>query len=92
VFVSIACPLAMRGFVSAGILSFAHTIGEFGVVLMVGGSIPGETRVVSIALYEYVETLRFDLAHTLALILVAFALVVLTCVYVFNRRAAVRVG
>ncbi len=92
VFVSVACPMALRGFVSAGILTFAHTIGEFGVVLMVGGSIPGETRVVSIALFEYVETLRFNLAHTLALILLVFSFVVLACVYTFNRRFAVRVA
>jgi molybdate transport system permease protein len=92
VFLTVACPMAVRGFVSAGILSFAHTIGEFGVVLMVGGSIPGETRVVSIALYEYVETLRFDQAHTLALILLVFSFVVLAAVYTFNRRFAMRVG
>ena len=92
VFLSVACPLAVRGFVSASILTFAHTVGEFGVVLMVGGSIPGETRVVSIALYEYVETLRFDAAHLVSLILLGFAFTVLAGVYVFNRRYAPRVA
>lgn len=91
-FFTVACPMAVRGFVSAGILAFAHTVGEFGVVLMVGGSIPGETKVVSIALYEYVETLRFDEAHLLALILLLFSFVVLAGVYIFNRRFSVRVN
>lgn len=90
-FFSIACPLALRGFLSAGILTFAHTVGEFGVVLMVGGSLPGETRVISIVLYEYVETLRFDEAHDLALLLVVFSFVVLSTVYLLNRRLRFRI-
>ena len=92
VFFSVACPLALRGFISACILTFAHTVGEFGVVLMVGGSLPGETRVISIVLYEYVETLRFADAHALALGLVVFSFVVLSTVYLLNRRLRVRMA
>lgn len=91
-FMTVACPLALRGFLSACILTFAHTVGEFGVVLMVGGSLPGETRVISIVLYEYVETLRFDEAHDLALLLVVFSFVVLSTVYLLNRQLRFRVA
>lgn len=91
-FMTVACPLALRGFLSACILTFAHTVGEFGVVLMVGGSLPGETRVISIVLYEYVETLRFDEAHDLALLLVIFSFVVLSTVYLLNRRLRFRIA
>ena len=91
-FFTVACPLALRGFLSACILTFAHTVGEFGVVLMVGGSLPGETRVISIVLYEYVETLRFEEAHDLALLLVVFSFVVLSTVYLLNRRLRFRVA
>jgi len=81
----IASPLAVRGYVSAIVLSFAHTLGEFGVVLMVGGSIPGSTKVVSIAVFEHVETLRYPEAHVLAAVLLVFSFVVLLAVYVLNR-------
>ncbi len=90
-FFTVAAPLSARGFLTAAVLSFAHTLGEFGVVLMVGGAIPGETRVVSIAIYEHVETLRYGEAHALSLILLAFSFVVLMVVYVFNRRHRVHV-
>ena len=90
-FFTVAAPLSARGFLTAAVLSFAHTLGEFGVVLMVGGNIAGETRVVSIVVYEYVETLRYGEAHALALILLAFSLLVLLFVYVFNQRFAVHV-
>ena len=91
-FRTVAVPLSARGFVTAAVLSFAHTLGEFGVVLMVGGAIPGETRVVSIAIYESVETLRYDEAHALALILLAFSFAVLLFVYMFNRQYRARVA
>lgn len=91
-FLNVAIPLSGRGFLTAGVLSFAHTIGEFGVVLMVGGNIPGETKVVSIAIYEYVETLRYGEAHILSAGLVAFSFLVLLFVYAFNRRYPVHVG
>lgn len=85
-FLSVAVPLSFRGFVSAAVLSFAHTLGEFGVVLMVGGNIPGETRVVSIAIFDHVETLNYGAAHRLSLILVAFAFLSLLAMFVINRR------
>ncbi|TAL09416.1 MAG: molybdate ABC transporter permease subunit, partial [Porticoccaceae bacterium] len=65
-FFSVASPLALRGYITASVLGFAHTLGEFGVVLMVGGNIPGRTRVISIAIYEQVETLQFAQAHLLS--------------------------
>jgi molybdate transport system permease protein len=85
-FLSVAVPLSARGFVSAIVLSFAHTLGEFGVVLMVGGNIPGETRVVSIAIYDHVETLNYAAAHQLSLTLIIFAFVTLFGMFVINRR------
>ena len=88
-FLSVASPLALRGYVTAAALSFAHTIGEFGVVLMVGGNIPGETRVISIAIYEHVETLDYASAHVLSAGLLAFSLAILVVVYALNRRAPV---
>jgi molybdate transport system permease protein len=84
-FFSVAAPMAKRGFLTATVLSFAHTIGEFGVVLMVGGNIPGETRVISIAIYEHVETLNYGEAHALSAGLLVFAFVVLLFVY-SNRQ------
>jgi molybdate transport system permease protein len=85
-FLRVASPLAIRGYVSAAVLSFAHTLGEFGVVLMVGGSIPGSTKVISIAIYEHVETIEYAQAHVLAAGLLAFSFVVLLSVYTLNRR------
>ena len=91
-FVSVVMPLSLRGFITAGVLSFIHTVGEFGVVLMVGGNIPGRTRVVSIALYDHVETLDYASAHALALGLVAASLSVLVAVFLINRRYPVHAG
>jgi molybdate transport system permease protein len=91
-FVRIASPMAVRGYVSALVLGFAHTLGEFGVVLMVGGNIPGVTKVVSIAIYEQVETLSYRQAHVLSAALLAFSFVVLLGVYVINRRIPVNRG
>jgi molybdate transport system permease protein len=85
-FVVIIVPQARRGLLTAIVLGFAHTIGEFGVVLMVGGNIPGETQVVSIAIYEHVETLNYDAAHTLSAGLIVFSFIVLFFVYGVNRR------
>ncbi len=85
-FFSIVVPLSARGFISAAVLSFAHTLGEFGVVLMVGGNIPGETRVVSIAIYDQVETLNYAAAHRLSLVLIIFAFVTLFSMFLINRR------
>ena len=85
-FFSIAVPLSVRGFVSAAVLSFAHTLGEFGVVLMVGGNIPGKTRVISIAIYDQVETLNYATAHRMSLLLIAFAFAILFAMYLINHR------
>ncbi len=89
-FFTVAIPLAARGFVTATVLGFAHTLGEFGVVLMVGGNIPGETRVISIAIYDHVEMLEYGTAHTLSAILLGFSLLVLLLVYSVNRRWRVK--
>jgi molybdate transport system permease protein len=85
-FFTVAVPLARRGFLTGGVLGFAHTLGEFGVVLMVGGNIPGETRVVSIAIYDHVESLEYGQAHVLAAILLAFAFISMLLMYVVNHR------
>ncbi|NOQ90717.1 MAG: molybdate ABC transporter permease subunit [Gammaproteobacteria bacterium] len=89
-FFSVAVPLAKRGFLTGAVLGFAHTLGEFGVVLMVGGNIPGETRVVSIAIYDHVESLEYAQAHVLAAILLAFAFTAILLMYVVNHRLKVR--
>lgn len=85
-FLSVVLPMAVPGFLVAAVLSFAHTLGEFGVVLMVGGSIPGETRVVSIAIYDHVESLNYPAAHVLSLVLVVLAFAILVTTYVLDRR------
>ncbi len=85
-FFSVAVPQSARGFLNAIVLAFAHTLGEFGVVLMVGGNIPGETRTISIAIYDQVESLNYGVAHRLSAILLVFAFVVLLFMFVINRR------
>jgi molybdate transport system permease protein len=84
-FFSIALPLARPGFVTASVLGFAHTVGEFGVVLMIGGNIPDKTRVLSVAIYDHVEATEFAQAHRLAAGLVVFALGVLVTLYLVIR-------
>ena len=91
-FFSVASPLAARGYLTAVVLTFAHTVGEFGVVLMVGGNIPGETKVISIAIYEHVETLDYQSAHVLSAVLLTFSFTVLVVVYALNRRFPVRIA
>lgn len=91
-FLNVVVPLSRRGFLTALVLTFTHTIGEFGVVLMVGGNIPGETKVISIAIYEHVETLRYAEAHVLAAGLMIFSFCVLLAVYSLNRRSPLNVG
>ena len=81
VFISIVIPMSRRGFLTAIILGFSHTVGEFGVVLMVGGNIPGETQVVSIAIYELVESMEYGAAHQLSFGLLLFSFIVLLFVY-----------
>ena len=87
-FFTVAIPLAKPGFVMAAMLSFAHTVGEFGVVLMIGGNIPDKTRVVSTQIYGHVEAMEYAQAHGLAGAMLAFSFVVLLVLYWFNRRKA----
>lgn len=88
-FFTVALPLARPGFITAAILGFAHAVGEFGVVLMIGGNIPDKTRVVSVQLFDHVEALEYGQAHGLALGLLGFSFAVLLALYTFNppRRA-----
>ena len=85
-FFTVALPLARTGFVTAAVLGFAHTVGEFGVVLMIGGSIPGETQVLSIAIYDHVEALEYGNAHWLAGGLLLASFITLFIVYSLNRK------
>ncbi len=89
-FFSVAVPQAARGYLSAIVLVFAHTLGEFGVVLMVGGSIPGRTKVISIAVFEHVETLDYAQAHVLSAGLLIFSFLLLLLIFGLNRRMPVR--
>jgi molybdate transport system permease protein len=84
-FFSVVVPLAKPGFLTAAILGFAHTVGEFGVVLMIGGNIPGKTQVVSMAIYNHVEGMEYANAHVLSGILLVFSFVVLLSLYTLNR-------
>ena len=85
-FFTVALPQSVRGYFGAAVLSFAHTLGEFGVVLMVGGNIPGETRVISIAIYDEVESLNYAAAHELSAVLLVLAFVLLLAMFLLNRR------
>jgi molybdate transport system permease protein len=85
-FIQVVVPQIRRGLLTAVVLGFAHTLGEFGVILMVGGNIPGQTQVVSIAIYEEVETLNYSAAHALSAGLLVFSFMVLVLVYGVNRR------
>jgi len=83
-FFTVALPLCKPSFITAIVLGFAHTIGEFGVVLMIGGNIPSETRVVSVEIYDLVEALEYGKAHVLSLILIGFSFLVLLSLYLVN--------
>ncbi|MCB1874636.1 MAG: molybdate ABC transporter permease subunit [Chromatiales bacterium] len=85
-FWSVAVPLARPGFLTGAVLGFAHTVGEFGVVLMIGGNIPGETRVLSVAIFDYVESLQWSQAHLLAAGMLLFSFVVILTMYLLERR------
>lgn len=85
-FWSVAVPLARPGFVTAGVLGFAHTVGEFGVVLMIGGNIPGQTKVLSVAIFDFVETGRWREAHILAAGMVAFSFLVILAMMTLGKR------
>ncbi|ART81660.1 molybdenum ABC transporter permease subunit [Oceanisphaera profunda] len=88
-FFTVVVPLARNGFLTAIVLGFAHTLGEFGVVLMIGGNLPGVTQVVSIAIYDHVETLQYGQAHVLSGLLLVLSFTILLAVYALNRRFAV---
>ena len=88
-FFSVAVPLSRSGFITAAVLGFAHTVGEFGVVLMIGGNIPGETGVVSIAIYDHVEAMEYGQAHWLAGGLLAISFLMLLFVYIINRHFSI---
>ena len=85
-FFTVALPLARRGFLTGAVLGFAHTMGEFGVVLMIGGNIPGETKVLSVAIYDYVETLQWAEAHRLAGGMLAFSFTVILAMMTLEKR------
>lgn len=89
-FFTVAVPLAAPGFLTASILTFAHTVGEFGVVLMIGGNLPGITRVASVQIYDYVEALEYGQAHRLAAVMLAFSFLVLLVLYTWRPHARKR--
>lgn len=88
-FFTVVVPLARNGFLTAIVLGFAHTLGEFGVVLMIGGNLPGMTQVVSIAIYDHVEALEYGQAHVLSGLLLVLSFTILLAVYALNRRFSV---
>ena len=88
-FFNVALPQCRRGFITAGVMTFAHTVGEFGVVLMIGGNIPDETRVVSVQIYDHVEALDYSQAHWLAGGMIVFSFLILLLLYLSSDKAAV---
>jgi molybdate transport system permease protein len=88
-FFTVAVPMARPGFITAAVLGFAHTLGEFGVVLMIGGNIPGVTQVASIAIYDHVEALEYTRAHWLSACLLILSFLLLVTVYAINRRSGI---
>lgn len=91
-FFSVVLPLCRPGLITGCIMSFAHTVGEFGVVLMVGGNIPGVTRVVSVQIYDHVEAMEYAQAHRLAAVMLVFSFLVLLALHTYNNRPAYRAG
>ena len=91
-FLTVASPMAFRGYLTAMVLGFAHTLGEFGVVLMVGGNIPGVTKVLSIAIYDHVEALEYAQAHVLSAGLLILSFLILAVVYTVNRRLPIHMS
>lgn len=90
--VTVILPLARPGLLTAAVLGFAHTLGEFGVVLMIGGNIPGETQVISIAIYDHVESLQYQQAHALSALLLGLSFIMLVVVYGINRQVRMRLS
>ncbi|MBQ0757998.1 MAG: ABC transporter permease subunit, partial [Amphritea sp.] len=91
-FFSVAIPLASSGILTGTVLGFAHTVGEFGVVLMIGGNIPGETQVLSIAIYDYVETMNWGMAHLLSLMMLVFSFLVILIMNLSEKRLRKRLA
>lgn len=91
-FFSVVLPLAKPGFITAAVLCFAHTVGEFGVILMIGGNIPGETKVVSVQIYEHVESLDYASAHSLSAVMIGFSFCVLLLLYFFKPKQSLISG
>ena len=89
-FFSVACPMALSGFITAAVLGFAHTMGEFGVVLMIGGNIPGQTRVLSMRIFDHVEAGEYSQAHTLSLCLLVFSFAALLAMSLLRPRRVER--
>ena len=86
-FFSVAVPMALPGFVTASVMTFAHTVGEFGVVLMIGGNLAGQTRVASVQIYDYVEAMQYAQAHSLSAVMLAFSFVVLMALHLWRPGA-----
>jgi len=80
-------PMALPGFLTASVMSFAHTVGEFGVVLMIGGNLAGETRVASVQIYDYVEAMQYEHAHAMAAVLIGFSFIVLLVLHLSRPKA-----
>ena len=91
-FFSVVLPLCKPGLITGCIMSFAHTVGEFGVVLMVGGNIPGVTRVVSVQIYDHVEAMEYAQAHRLAAVMLVFSFVVLLALHMYNNKRSTKVS
>ncbi len=83
-FFTVAVPMALPGFVTASVMTFAHTVGEFGVVLMIGGNLAGQTRVASVQIYDYVEAMQYAQAHSLSAVMLIFSFVVLLALYLWR--------
>lgn len=92
IFFTVALPLARPGLLSGAVLAFAHTVGEFGVVLMIGGNIPGETKVLSVAIYDYVESLQWEKAHILAAGMLIFSFLVILTTMLIEKRLRSRMS
>jgi len=86
-FFSVVVPMASPGFLTASVMSFAHTVGEFGVVLMIGGNLAGETRVASVQIYDYVEAMQYEHAHAMAAVLIGFSFIVLLLLHLLRPKS-----
>ncbi|MEK0434348.1 MAG: hypothetical protein RL369_397 [Pseudomonadota bacterium] len=88
-FFSVVVPMALPGFLTASVMSFAHTVGEFGVVLMIGGNLAGETRVASVQIYDYVEAMQYEHAHAMAAVLIGFSFIVLLVLHLSRPKSQI---